>query len=171
MGVSMPQKKYLKMVLIIVLLLLSLGGFLLHSRAHPFTDNPANFIPFFTGLISIVVITALFCFKKLVPFAYLANGILAIIGTITMAHFSLSKLPESFTLIDILLKTTLADILILWGAFFTGKLIFDLELTNVNNLDAPRHKGRFIRYPNLGYWFIHLAVLGIVYYLGHTFWK
>jgi hypothetical protein len=167
----MTQKKYLKLVLIICLLLLSLGGFLFHTRIHPIGVNPAHFVPFFAGLISIIVITTLFFFKKMVPYAYIANGMLAIIGTITMVHITLVNLPQNFKIADLFLRTLMPDILILWGAFFVGKVIFEVEMTNVNNLDNPRHKGRFIRYPNMGYWFIHLAALSLVYYLGQILWK
>ncbi len=155
----MVQKKYLKIVLITTLVCISLGGFLLHLGIHPIQKLPANFVPFFAGIISVLVVSTMFCFKKLIPFAYLTNGMLAIIGTITMVHYGLVKHP------------ILPDILILWGVFFIGKLLFDLEMTNTNNLDAPRHKGRFFRYPNMGYWGVHLAALSIVYYLGHILWK
>ena len=141
------------------LFMLSLGGFLLHYLVHPLEKQSYGFLPFFAGLISIIVVTVLFFFKKMIPFAYLLNGMLVIIGTITMAHFSLVKFP------------LFADIFMLWSAFFTGKALFDLELMNAGNIDSPRHKGRFFRYPNFGFWGVHLAVLSMVYYLGHILWK
>lgn len=167
----MTQKKYIKITLILCLFFISLGGFLLHYRVHPITASTYSFVPFFAGLISLIVVTALFFFKKWVPYAYLANGMLAIIGTITMAHFSISKFSHPVNFATIFTYSLAADIFIVWGAFFIGKALFELEMPGEANLEKPRHKGRFFRYPNLGYWGVHLAALSCVYALGHLLWK
>jgi hypothetical protein len=167
----MTQKKYLKNVLVISLILISFGGFLLHYRTHPLNTGIVNYVPFIAGILSTIIIPAMFYFKPLVPFAFLINGMIAIIGTINMAHFSLSRWPKQLNLITFFSGTLLSDIFILWTAFFISKLLFDLELTTVNNLDTKRHKGRFFRYPNMGYWCVHLIALGVVYSLGHILWK
>ncbi len=167
----MTQKKYLKITLIVSLVSISLGGFLLHYRTHPLQSGIVNYVPFIAGIISIIIIPALFCSKRLTPYAYLANGVIAIIGTISMAQFSLAHLPKQMNIVTLFSGTLLSDIFILWTAFFIGKLIFELDLTNINNMDTPRHKGRFLRYPNLGFWGVHLIVIGIVYSIGHFLWK
>jgi hypothetical protein len=167
----MTQKRYVKLLLILAFLCVTLGGFLLHARAHPPGTNPSFFVPFLAGLFSLTAIAALYSFRRGVPYGYVLNGMLAIIGTITMTHISLANWPEEFTLLTPIMNTLLPDIIILWTAFFIGKLIFELEMTNVNNLDSPRHKGRFLRYPNMGYWFVHLFALSAVYTLGHLIWK
>lgn len=167
----MTQKKYLKIILIVSFISMSLVGFIIHFLFHPISKNPSNYIPFITGLISIFAISTMFFFKKLVPYAYILNGIIAIIGTITMAHFGFAHPPEKISVSAIFFSFLIPDIIFLWVTFFLGKLIFELELTNTNNLDSIRHKGRFFRYPNLGFWAVHLVAFSIVYYLGHILWK
>jgi hypothetical protein len=151
--------------------MVSLGGFIIHTRGHPISEDGANLIPFLAGLVSILALPVMFLNKRLISYAFLANGILAIIGTITMAHYALVTLPRRFNLNYLIMKTTLPDILILWGVFAIGKLIFDLEVTSANNLDTPKTRGSFIRFPNMGYWLIHLGALSIVYLLGHILWR
>lgn len=167
----MIQKNYLKFLLIICLYLLSIGGWLMHYRIHPPAVNVSNYVPFLTGLVSIFIIPTMFFRKELVSYAYVLNGITVIIGTITMVHYSLTELPSPLTISAVLLNTTFPVIVLLWTKVFLGKAIFDLELTNTNNLDTPRHHGRFWRYPNMGFWWVHLISLSLVYYLGHTWWR
>ena len=167
----MTQKIYLKAVLIISLVCVSLGGFLLHIRIHTLDSDPSNFVPFIAGIISILAVSSMFMVKNLIPYAYLTNGMLAIIGTITMAHFSVEHWPPQATFSTLFLETLLADIFIVWCAFFIGKALFELNMTHETNLEKSRPKGRFIRYPNMGYWGIHLIGLGLIYSLGHILWK
>ncbi len=159
----MTQKSYLKTFLIAALLFLSVGGFMMHYFFHPIMGETAklvNFVPFIAGLMSIFIVTTLFLIKNLMPYAYLMNGMLAIIGMITMASFTFHGKPYPL----------LPDILILFSVFCIGKLLFELELTREDNLIKPRHKGRFFRYPNMGYWIVHLVSLSAVFALGHILW-
>jgi hypothetical protein len=151
--------------------MISLGGFIMHSRGHPVTSAHANILPFLAGIASILVLPLMFLNKKLISFAFLTNGMFAIIGTISMIHFAIVTLPRGANLSFIIMKTTLPDVLILWAVFLIGKQIFDLETTNANNLEAPKNKGKFIRFPNMGYWLIHLGALSMVYFLGHILWR
>ena len=164
----MTRKLSLKRTLIAGLILLSLGGWLLHLRAHPpVTDE--TLIPFATGLISVFLLPILFSFRKTLVLAYLTNGFIAIIGTILMAHFSIANFEPPVTLKDIFLGTTFMHIMLLWGKFIVGKAIFDLEFLKTDTDPAP--KGRFFRYPNTGWWLVHLVTISIVYALGNIFWK
>jgi hypothetical protein len=165
----MTQKQNLRVLLIFSLFFLSLGGWLLHSRIHPLIAAPGNVIPAVSGMFSLIVITLLFCFRRTVSFGYVLNGITVIIGTIAMAHFSLKHPPAVWTLQAVLFKTLLADIALLWGKFAAGKALFELEL--VNNPENAARKGRFFRYPNMGWWWIHLVALGVVYTLGYQIWQ
>ena len=165
----MTQKQHLRVLLICTILFLSLGGLLLHSRIHPVDTHPWNFIPALSGVLSVVVITLLFCFRRTVAYGYVLNGITVIIGTIAMAHFSLKNIPPVLSLQTVLLKTLLPDIVILWGKFTVGKVLFELELLKQPE-DAIR-KGRFFRYPNVGWWWVHLLALSIVYTLGNLIWR
>lgn len=152
------MKKHLKNVLILVLFLLSLSGLLIHSRVHPFASKPYGMVPFASGLLSVIVLPILFYFRKTIHLANLMNGFTAILGTITMVHFSLVKAP------------LIADLLFLWAKFCVGTVIFSMEIYNLES-ESKFPGWRYIRYPNMGFWYVHLAVWGLVYYLGNLLWR
>jgi hypothetical protein len=165
----MSVRTYIKTMLLIGLLVLSIGGLLLHSRIHPVRANYSNLVPAVSGILSILVVPSLFCFRRTIAYGYVLNGFLVITGTITMAHFSIAHWPNPATVQAVILNTTLADILILWGKFFIGKSLFDLEFFGY---EAVREKkGKTYRYPNMGWWFVHVATVSFVYYLGHILWR
>lgn len=161
----MTIRSYIRSVCLAALVAMALGGFLLHLRVHPFTQNTSFLTNFVTGILSVVVVPLLFLGKRTIHYGYVLNGFIAIAGTITMAHFSLAHPPAPLTPATLLLKTTLADILILWGKFFIGKVLFDCEVFGYNK--AVEKKGASYRYPNLGWWCVHLAAVAVVYYIGH----
>ena len=158
----MRQKQKLRLLLVAGLFFVSLGGWLLHGRIHP----PSKLI---AGLISIVAVPTMFLFKRTVAYAYVLNGLLVILGTITMIHFSLVHLPEQVTVVTVVSKTLLPDVLILLTNFLLGKAVFELEL--LRSEEMPGRRGRYFRYPNMGWWFVHLFALSAVYALGHFLWK
>jgi len=145
---------------ILALFFLSLGGWLLHFRIHPVTVNPSNFIPFFFGLINFIITPVLFNYKKSVILGYLINGLGVILGTIIMAHFSLSSLPTPLTVTHLIFRTTLADILILFSKLFIGHTIL-LHF-------YPYGLGRMF---NLWWWARHFFYIAVVYSLGHFLWS
>jgi hypothetical protein len=57
----------------------------------------------------------------------------------------------------------------LWGNFFVGKALFDLEFFGYD--PNRERKGRTWRYPNLGWWMVHLVAISAVYYVGHALWR
>jgi len=152
------MKKKIKILLIFGLFFMSLGGGWMHYAYHPAAKTGFGWVPFIAGILSILVITPMFAFKKTVRWAYLLNGFAVIIGTITMAHFSLAVHP------------IWADILILWGKFAVGRAIFCLEIYPP---DAnPKVRGwALVRFPNMGFWTVHLLLWGLVYFLGSAFWR
>jgi len=165
----MSIRSYIKTTLLAALITLALGGVLLHTRIHPFTRNSSNFVPFISGILSIVIVPLLFSFKKTVSYGYVLNGMLAILGTVVMAHFTIVHWPKPLSIEALLLQTTLADIALLWGKFFVGKALFDLES---HGYDANTvKKGIFYRYPNYGWWLVHLIAISLVYYLGKLIWR
>ena len=119
--------------------------------------------------MGILLVPLLFSFKRTLDFGYVLNGFLVILGTITMAHFSIVHLPQPFTFGTLLLKTTLADILILFGKFFVGQALFDLELHGYDS--NPRRGGVIWRYPSFSWWLVHLAAVSAVYGLGNYLWR
>ena len=165
----MIYRSSIKTLLVLALIAMATGGFLLHIRIHPYSANHSNLVAILSGILSIVVVPLLFSFKKSVSFGYVLNGMLVIIGTITMAHFSLAHLPETLSIAAIFTKTLLADILILWGNFFVGKALFDFEIHGLDP-DKPRI-GIVYRYPNNGWWAIHLILIACVYWAGHILWR
>ena len=165
----MSTRTYVKSLLIVALAIMGAGGLLLHTRIHPITKLPANWIPLVCGVLSIVVVPLLFSSRKTLSYGYVLNGFMVIIGTITMAHFSLVNWPNPATLEAVLLKTTLADILLLGGKFCVGKALFDLELHG-NDPDQVK-KGVSWRYPNLGWWWIHFITIAAIYWLGNLVWR
>ncbi|MFQ3675078.1 MAG: hypothetical protein SNJ64_00875, partial [Endomicrobiia bacterium] len=126
-------------------------------------------IPYISGILSVFIIPCLFMFVKTTPYAYLINGMIVIIGTITMVHYSISYLPGKITFSTLVLNTTLPEILILWVKLVLGKVLFDLQLTN--DLNNIRHRGKFFRYPNMGFWLTHLIFMSMFYILGKILWK
>ncbi len=166
---DMNRKKMVKTELIASLFFLALGGWLLHLRIHPLANSDENLILLISGIISVFCLSFLFWFRPTVILAYLINGFSVIIGAITMAHFSIAHLQWPISAGTIILNTTFADIVILWGKFAVGKALFELEFLK-SEADAAA-KGRFFRYPNMGWWWVHLFVLAIVYALGNILWE
>jgi len=87
-----------------------------------------------------------------------------------MTHFTINNPPQVWNLQTIFLGTLLADIILLWGKFAVGKALFELELA-VNQPEAPMRHGRFFRFPNMGFWFVHVVTLTAVYIIGCFFWE
>ena len=87
---------------IIALIFISLGGWMLHFRAHPITADADNLLPFFFGLVDVIITPILFNHKKTVIVAYLINGISVIVGTIAMATFSIYRFSVPVTLGNII---------------------------------------------------------------------
>ncbi len=165
----MTVKTYTRSILVGALVALSLAGFLIHARIHVITQNSSFIVPFVAGILSIAVIPGLFWFKRTLAYGYVLNGFLCIIGTVTMGHYAIARWSDPASPPDILLKSMLIDILIVWGKFFVGKALFELETFGY---DPNRQKaGLTYRYPNMGWWLIHLAAVGFVYSLGNRLWS
>ena len=155
--------------LLVCLFLLALGGWLLHHRIHPYTKGAVYAIPFVCGLVSTVCVPLLFCSRKTLNLAYLLNGFLSIAGMILMTHFSVKHFEGQLTLLNILMNTLFADIGLAFAKLLLGKAIYELEYlkSETDKLAA----GRFWRYPEMGWWWAHLAGMTLVYGLGHILWK
>jgi hypothetical protein len=165
----MSYKTSTKIYLLLAMIVLAAGGLGLHLRIHTYAQNHSNLVPLLTGIISIAVVPLLFLSKKTIGYGYVINGMQVIVGTITMFHFSLAHWPNPFTPGAFFLKTLIPDIFLLWGNFFAGKALFDLEL---HGFDESRiHAGAVLRYPNNGWWAVHLAGLSFVYWAGHALWR
>ena len=98
---------------ILGLLLISLGGLLLHLRIHPPTEEASHWIPAVFGAVSVIVLPLLFNSPRTVAIAYILNAVSVVVGTVTMAWYSIEHWQGQVTWNAILLESTLADILIL----------------------------------------------------------
>jgi hypothetical protein len=145
---------------IIALIFISLGGWMLHFRAHPITGNSENLLPFFLGLVDIIITPLLFNHKKTVILAYLINGIGVIIGSIAMATFSIYRFTVPVTFSSILFRTMLSDILILFSKLFIGQVILSYFY--------PAGLGRLF---TPFWWVRHFCYLSIIFTLGHFLWR
>ncbi len=150
------------------LFIVSLGGLLIHLKLHPPPGPSWHYLPYSAGAISVLVVTVLFFFRRGYQFAYVINGMLVIIGTIAMTHFSLAFPPKVISISGIVTGSMLPFILVLWTNFVLGKALFELRLMKTD--EEKRRGGKLFRYPNMGWWFIHLFALSTVYFLGHTLW-
>jgi len=165
----MSNKRRIKVILITGLIFLSLGGWIIHMRSHPPLMDADNLIPFIAGIASIFIIPVLFWFRPTIILAYLINGFTVILGTITMAHFSVINFKGPLSFEGLIFSTMFPDIAMLWGKFFMGKALFDLEYLKTDQDIVP--KGRYLRYPNTGWWLAHLVGWSLVYALGNILWK
>ncbi len=165
----MTRKKYIKATLIACMVFLAIGGWVLHSRIHSPMADADNYIPYLSGLFSILILPFMFWFSRTLVWAYLINGFLIIIATITMGHFSIVHFSGPLTLYNLVYGTLVADIALAWGKFFAGKAVFDLEILRAET--DPMPKGRWFRWPNTGFWLVHLVLLGAIYALGNILWR
>ena len=165
----MAVRTYIRLILLTALVALSLVGFMVHARVHLAAQYPSFILPLIAGLLSVAIVPLLFWFKRTLAYGYVLNGLLCIIGTVAMARFAIVRWSSPGAPQDILLKSMVIDILIVWGKFFVGKALFDLEIFGY---DAVRPKGDIpYRYPNLGWWLIHLVAVSFVYTLGNRLWS
>jgi hypothetical protein len=165
----MTIRNYVRSILLSAFLTVAIAGFLVHLRVHHISENPSFVVPFVAGILNIAILPGLFWFKRTIAYGYVLNGFLCIIGTVAMAHFAIARWYAPTSPPDIVLKSMVIDILIVWGKFFVGKALFDLEIFGY---DPNRPKaGVTYRYPNMGWWLIHLAGVGVVYYLGNRLWS
>jgi hypothetical protein len=140
---------------------ISFGGWLLHLKIHApsfIADEPQNptfLIPFILGLLNIIFVPIAFVYKKSSILAYLVNGFSVVVGALTMAHFSITNLPNPLTPGSILIRTTLPYIFISLPKLFMGQAILEPHY--------PAGLGRmFTPY----WWMRHFAYFMVIYSIG-----
>jgi hypothetical protein len=99
--------------LIWVYFLISLGGLLLHVRIHPPSASAFNWVAAAFGAVNAFLLPFLFNSRKTVAWAYLMAWATVATGTVAMAYYSVTSWELPITASNIILKTTLPDILIL----------------------------------------------------------
>jgi len=110
---------------ILALFCVSLGGLLLHLRIHPTSVEASNWIPFIFGVISTFALPFMFNCERTVRWAYIINALAVVVGTLTMAFYSVKHWEGPVTSKSILLQSTLADILILLAKLPLAQIILN----------------------------------------------
>ena len=153
------MKNYVKNVLVFALFILALGGAMIHLSYHPVAKHSYGWVPLISAAFSVVIIPALFMFRKTIHWAYILNGFTVIIGVITMSNFALVKAP------------IIPDIILVLGKLYVGRAIFCLEIFNLENEAFKPTLLQYIRYPHMGFWYVHFILLSLVYFLGNLLWR
>jgi hypothetical protein len=123
--------------LLAALVLLGLAALSLHLLVHPVfapvKEHPGQTV--FRGafvsatllpLLDLVGVTALFMSRRTAALAYLVNGMLVIYGTVLMGHFGIVALGGgAATFADVVRKSMIIDLAILWADFLIGKALFE----------------------------------------------
>jgi hypothetical protein len=154
--------------LILLFILITFCGLILHLRFHPPIIQNAfeltHTIPIIFGLISMVFIPLLFLSKETSDIAYLLAGLTVILGIIMMTHLSIATWQGEVLSLKIFLNTTFSYSLLLFSKFLIAKLIFE-------NYYPERVKYNF-RFPQTfrflfpGWWVIHFIGISTIYFLG-----
>jgi hypothetical protein len=152
-------RKKIKGYLIASLFLLSAMGLSAHIWMHSPAQFSYGYVPLIAGIISTFAIPLLFCFRKTLHLANILNGFTAIIGLITMTHFMTTGAPMYFDIALVIIK------------FLLGISVFSISLYPDLNTSPAIRGWSLIRYPNMGFWYVHLVLLSAVYTLGHIIWR
>jgi hypothetical protein len=113
---------------IAALILLSLGGLLLHAGIHPVPSpgspgNHANLIPFVLGIAGVLIVPLLLSRKRTWLAGYLINGFSVVLGTVLMAYYGASGWSGIPGLSTLLLDSMLASILLMMPKLMIGQRI------------------------------------------------
>ena len=120
----------------VALVALAVGATMLHYRIHAPGKEPTNLWPNLFSVIDLVVVSALFLFRRTALLGLLLNSFLAFLGIIMMADFSVSatlagqmKVMPGQDFFGWLLLTTFSDIMILVADLFVGLALYRAILT------------------------------------------
>ncbi|MEZ0344899.1 MAG: hypothetical protein ABWJ99_08910 [Caldimicrobium sp.] len=129
----------IRFALYLILFFLSLDGFILHYRVHPFLVpdefNPEIVyfkFPFFMAnlfsVIDLVVVNLLFISRRTFIYGYLLNGLIAFYGIILMGHYAISKLISGgypFSFENLFLQSVFPHQIVGLSDFLVGYLLFE----------------------------------------------
>ena len=97
---------------IIGLWCMTCGGLLLHARIHPVSKDAFNWFAHGFLLFNTFILPWMFLFRRTMPWAYIINATSVVVGVVTMTWFSITHWSDPVSIQTILLKSTLADSLI-----------------------------------------------------------
>jgi hypothetical protein len=107
--------------------LISLGGFLLHLRIHPVSVSAFNWVAVSFAAVNTFVLPLLFHSPRTAPGAYVFTWATVVVGTVGMGFHSLTSWKLAPTVMNILLSSTLPDILILWAKLLIAHKILRIH--------------------------------------------
>ena len=154
------------------IVLLGLGGFLIHYRAHWFVQKgafvPYGLAPLCAAVISILVVPWLFASGRRSDLAQLLNGMTAIFGVIMMTHIMIAHANPEHLAKSIFVTGTIPDSLLAAGKWALGQLLFEFDADRLaqRGFDDPSKRAAWWRFLRPGWWGIHLAAMGGVYTAG-----
>ena len=125
---------------ILALFFISLGGLLLHLRFHKVVGEGAEaeyWIPTIFGLVTTFVLPFMFYSRGGAKAAYLITWLAVVIGTITMAAYSIEHMSGPVTFGSIILGSTLADILILFAKIPLAQMILQWWKNHPEATETP----------------------------------
>ena len=115
----------------VALVALAVGATMLHYRIHTPGEDPTDLWPNLFSLIDLVLVSALFLFRRTALVALLLNSFLAFLGIIMMTDFSLAatlagqmKVMPAQNFFGWLLLTTFPDSMIALADFLTGLALY-----------------------------------------------
>jgi hypothetical protein len=105
---------------IIAIFLVSLGGLILHLAWHPVTGEAgeaSHLVPAAFGALSVLVVPFLLNHPKTVKVGYVLVVLSVAAGTVGMSYHSITHWPDAMPVTpgNIIFRTTLADIVIVWA--------------------------------------------------------
>ena len=115
---------------ILAFFFISLGGLLLHLRIHPPSQSMFFWIPAVSAFISTLVVPVLFMRQGTATYAYLFTWAAVIAGTVFMAYFSITSWNMAITFQTVIMKSTFADIIILWAKIFLAHKVLRFHWPN-----------------------------------------
>ena len=122
-----------RIILLLVLFLLALGGLIAHYTIHPFMEvdhfSGTFFLASIFSLVDVVLVTILFLSRKTAIYGYLLNGFIVIFGTIFMVHFNIAGfMANPVSPSQLILNPILLSIGITWADFFVGRSLYNFYL-------------------------------------------
>jgi hypothetical protein len=110
------------------LILLSLGGLLMHWRYHPIPlpgapSSHVNIVPFLLGLAGVIIVPILLAHRKTWLTGYLINGFAVITGAVMMGYLGISGWSGMPGLETVIFDSMLPVILISIPKLIVGQMI------------------------------------------------
>jgi predicted ferric reductase len=126
------------------LALIAAGGLLLHLRIHPPAKGVFFWAPALWGGVCVVAVPLLLARPRTAPWGWTLNLLSVLVGTATMAWFSATHWKDPVTPLNVVLKSTLGDILILWAKVPVAHAVLLLHRAAEEPVPCPLVPGPYL---------------------------